>query len=127
MADAGAPTLTPGKVDVFTDSNGFWQQYAREKPATAIAAPASWTISATGAGSVISADESRRALVLWNTSSTATVYLRYDTTAPASTAVNNWHDQIPPQARLSVEKELLTLPVSMIGSAASGSIEIATA
>lgn len=113
-------------VDTFAVSGGDHQQYVREAPATAIAAPTSWTISTTATTSVIAADASRRALILWNTSPSATVYLRYDATAP-TTAAGGYHDQIPPGSRLVVEKELATLAISFIGSAANGSVNIATA
>jgi hypothetical protein len=119
---AGAGTA----IDTYQLAGGDHQQYVREAPATAIAAPASWTISATAATSVIAADTSRRALILWNLSTTATVYLRYDGTGP-TTAAGGSHDQIPPGARLEVPKELCTLAVSFIGSAASGSVGIAAA
>lgn len=128
MADSSVP-ITAGSgtnVDTFAVSGGDHQQVVREAPATAIAAPASWTISMTAATSVVAADASRRAVVLWNTSTTATVYIRYDGTAP-TTAAGGYHDQIPPTSRLVVEKELCTLAISMIGSAAAGSVNVATA
>jgi hypothetical protein len=128
VADSSVP-ITAGSgtnVDTFAVSGGDHQQVVREAPATAIAAPASWTISMTAATSVVAADASRRAVVLWNTSTTATVYIRYDGTAP-TTAAGGYHDQIPPTSRLVVEKELCTLAISMIGSAAAGSVNVATA
>jgi hypothetical protein len=119
---------TPGSgasVEVWSGAVGL-QQIVREAPATALAAPTSWTLSITGTTSTIAADTSRRAIVLWNSSSSATVYLRYDGTAP-TTAAGGWHDQIPPGGRLFVEKELVTLAQSFIASAAVGTLEIATA
>jgi hypothetical protein len=119
---------TPGSgasVEVWSGAVGL-QQIVREAPATAVAAPTSWTLSITGTTSTIAADVARRSVILWNSSSSATVYLRYDGTAP-TTAAGGWHDQIPPGGRLFVEKELVTLAVSFIASAAVGTLEIATA
>jgi hypothetical protein len=119
---------TPGSgasVEVWSGAVGL-QQIVREAPATAIAAPASWSLSATASTSVIAADVSRRSVILWNSSASATVYLRYDGTAP-TTAAGGWHDQIPPGGRLEVAKELVTLAQSFIASAASGTLEISTA
>lgn len=128
MADSSVP-ITAGSgtnVDTFAVSGGDHQQYVREAPATAVAAPTSWTISTTAGTSVIAADASRRAVILWNTSATATVYLRHDSSAP-TTAAGGYHDSIPPSSRLVVEKELVTLAVSFIGSATNGAVNIATA
>jgi hypothetical protein len=119
-----AGTGTP--IDAFLLAGGDYQQVVREAPATAVAAPTSWTISTTAAPSQIAADVSRRALIMWNTSPTATVYLRYDGTAP-TTAAGGYHDQLPPSSRLVVEKELATLAISFIGSTSNGSVNIATA
>jgi|ERR1017187_486387 hypothetical protein len=119
---------TPGSgasVEVWSGAVGL-QQIVREAPATAVAAPTSWTLSITGTTSTIAADVSRRSVILWNSSTSATVYLRYDGTAP-TTAAGGWHDQIPPGGRLFVEKELVTLAQSFIASAAAGTLEIATA
>jgi hypothetical protein len=117
---------TPGSgasIEVWSGAVGL-QQLVREAPATAMAAPTSWTISLTGTTSTIAADSSRRSMILWNSSSTASVYLRYDGTAP-TTAAGGWHDLLAPGARLEVAKELLTLAVSFIGTVASGTVEIA--
>jgi hypothetical protein len=113
-------------VHCFQRGAGDFDQYVREAPASGVAAPSHWTISLTASTSVLAADITRRMVILWNTSATATVYLRYDTTAP-TTATDGWHDKIPPGARLSFEKELTTLAVSMIGDIANGVIEICTA
>ena len=120
--------ITPGSganIEVWSGAVGD-QQVVREAHATAIAAPTSWTLSITGTTSTIAADVSRRSLILWNSSSSATVYLRYDGTAP-TTAAGGWHDQVPPGARLEVAKELVPLAVSFIASAAVGTLEISTA
>lgn len=114
------------QIHCFQRGASDYDQYVREAPASGVAAPSSWSITTGGSTSVIAADITRRMVILWNTSATATVYLRYDSTLPATT-VNNWHDKIPPGARLSFEKELCTLAVSMIGDIANGSIEICTA
>lgn len=119
---------TPGSgasVEVWSGAVGL-QQIVREAPATAVAAPTSWTLSITGTTSTVAADVSRRSVILWNSSASATVFLRYDGTAP-TTAAGGWHDQIPPGGRLEVAKELVTLAESFIASAAVGTLEIATA
>ena len=126
MADSDVPITAGSGTDVHTFQNAatFHDQIVREAPATAMAAPSSWTLSATGTTSTVAADITRRSVILWNGSSTATVYLRYDGTAP-TTAAGGWHDQIPPGGRLEVAKELVTLAQSYIASAASGTLEIA--
>jgi hypothetical protein len=128
VADVSIP-ITAGSgtnVHCFQRGDAAYDQYVREAPASGVAAPGHWTISLTATTSVLAADITRRMVILWNTSATATVYLRYDTTAP-TTATDGWHDKIPPGARLSFEKELTTLAVSMIGDIANGIIEICTA
>jgi hypothetical protein len=126
VADSDVPITAGSGTDVHTFQNAatFHDQIVREAPATAMAAPTSWTLSATGTTSTVAADITRRSVILWNGSSTATVYLRYDGTAP-TTAAGGWHDQIPPGGRLEVAKELVTLAQSYIASAASGTLEIA--
>ena len=51
MADSDVP-ITPGSgganVHTFLNAGGFHDQVHREAPATAVAAPTSWTLSATG-------------------------------------------------------------------------------
>jgi len=113
-------------IHVFQRGAGDYDQYVRESPATAIANPASWTLSTSAATSQIGADITRRSVILWNSSSSATVYLRYDGTGP-TTAAAGWHDQIPPGGRLEVAKELVTLAESFIASAAVGTLEISLA
>ena len=119
---AGAGT----NIHTFLGASTFHDQVVREAPATTAAVPTSWTLSVTGTTSTIAADITRRSVILWNNSSSATVYLRYDGTAP-TTAAGGWHDQIPPGGRLEVAKELVTLAESFIASAAVGTLEIATA
>jgi hypothetical protein len=135
QVDAVSVGDTAGNNAQISDATYPWRQAAvsaggglstREQPATAIAAPASWTVSSSASTSVIAADATRRSVILWNSSSTATVYLRYDGTAP-TTAAGGWHDQVPPGGRLEVAKELAILAQSFIGSATSGTLEIATA
>jgi hypothetical protein len=113
-------------IRTFIRGDNSEDQYVREAPATAIAAPTSWTLAVVSAPTVIAADASRRSVILWNSSSSATVYLRYDS-GTVTTAASGWHDQIPPGARLEVAKELVTLAQSFIASAAVGTLEIATA
>jgi hypothetical protein len=128
MADS-AVNITPGSgvtIDTYQITGGDHQQVVREAPATAVAGPTSWSLATSAATSQITADTSRRAVVLTNASSTGTVYLRYDGTAP-TTAAGGWHDKIPPGYRLVVEKELVTLAESFIADVASGYLEIALA
>lgn len=125
-------SVTPGSgANVHCEplADGTYDQYVREAPATAVAAPVTWTLSATGASAVIAADLTRRCVILWNTSSTVTVYLRYDSSAPGNTSPGSWHDQVPPGGRLTVEKELATQAVSFLasGTDASHPLNITTA
>ncbi len=128
MADSDVPITAGTGTDIHTFQNAatFHDQIVREAPATAVAAPASWTLSTSASTSTIAADITRRSVILWNSSSTGTVYLRYDGTAP-TTAAGGWHDQLPPGSRLEVAKELVTLAQSYIASAASGTMEISLA
>jgi hypothetical protein len=128
VATDSSVAITAGSgtpVDAVLLTGGDYQQVVREAPATAVASPSTWTISTTASTSVISADVGRRVVILWNTSSSATIYLRYDGTAP-TTAAGGYHDSIPPLSRLVVEKELATLTISMIGSTSAGSVNICT-
>jgi hypothetical protein len=128
VADSDVP-ITAGSgtnIHTFLNGAGFHDQVVRESPATAIAAPTSWTLAVSAATSVIAADITRRSVILWNNSSTGTVYLRYDATGP-TTAAGGWHDQLPPGARLEVSKEMVTLAQSYIASVASGTLEISLA
>lgn len=121
--------ITPGSgvnIDTYQLPGGDQQQVVREAPATATTAPSSWALVTSGAASVIAADASRRAVVLTNTSSAGTVYIRYDGTAP-TTAANGWHDRVPFGYRLVLEKELATLAMSFIADVAGGYMEIALA
>jgi hypothetical protein len=135
--DSNVP-ITAGSgttVDTYQLTGGDHQQVVREAPASAAAAPATWTLATTGANGggtgVVAADLSRRWLCFTNNSSTAWVYIRFDTTAPASTAIGNWHFALAPGAVYVVEKEMVCLPVSLIASAVDAanplSISYATA
>lgn len=128
MADSDVP-ITAGSgtnIHTFLNGAGFHDQVVRESPATAVAAPTSWTLAVVGTTSTIAADITRRSVILWNTSVSATVYLRYDGTAP-TTAAGGFHDEIPPGGRLEVAKELVTLAESFIASAAVGTLNISLA
>jgi hypothetical protein len=126
--DSNVP-ITAGSgtpVDAVLLAGGDYQQVVREAPATAASAPDSWALAVSATTSKIAADVGRRAVILNNTSTTGTVYLRYDSTAP-TTAQGGWHDRIPPGYRMVLEKELATLVVSFIADVASGYLEIALA
>jgi len=128
VADSDVP-ITAGSgtnIHTFLNGAGFHDQVVRESPATAVAAPTSWTLAVVGTTSTIAADITRRSVILWNTSVSATVYLRYDGTAP-TTAAGGFHDEIPPGGRLEVAKELVTLAESFIASAAVGTLNISLA
>lgn len=127
MADS-AVAITPGSgasIDTFQISGGDQQQVVREAPVVTAAAPTSWTLAVAAAPSVIAADAGRRAMILWNTSTSGTVYLRHDGTAP-TTAAGGYHDKIPPGARLDVNQLLCPLAVSFIADIASGTLNIFT-
>jgi hypothetical protein len=117
---AGAGTT----IDSFQVTGGDQQQVVREAP---VATPAidSWALSASAATSKIAADAGRRVIILWNTSTGGTVYLRHDGTAP-TTAAGGYHDKIPPGARLDVNQLLCPLAVSFIADIAAGTLNIAT-
>lgn len=126
MADSNV-AVTPGagaNIDTFAITGGDHQQIVREAPA---ATPGidSWTLAVSAATSKIAADAGRRVIILWNTSTNGTVYLRHDGTAP-TTAVGGYHDKIPPNSRLDVNQLLCPLAVSFIADAASGTLNIFT-
>jgi hypothetical protein len=126
VADSNVP-ITAGAgtaIDTYQIAGGDHQQVIREAPASAATAPTSWTLSGTGTTSTVAADTSRRCVILTNTSTNGTVYLRYDGTAP-TTAAGGWHDRIAPGFRLVLEKEVATLALSFIADIASGYLEIA--
>lgn len=126
MADSSVP-ITAGSgtnIDTFQLAGGDHQQVIREAPASAAAAPSSWSLSLSANTTLVAADVSRRCVILTNTSGTGTVYLRYDTTAP-TTAAGGWHDRILPSGRLVLEKEAATLALSSIADVAAGYLEIA--
>jgi hypothetical protein len=124
VATDTAVTMTPGSgesIHVIKQADGKDDQVVREAAATAVGTTSHWTLSLSAANP-ISADISRRAAILTNTSQTGNVYVRYDTTSP-TTASDNWHDKIPPNGRLVVEKELVTLAMSFVADVASGYLE----
>lgn len=126
MADSNV-AITPGagaSIDTFQITGGDQQQVVREAPA---ATPGidSWTLAVSAATSKITADAGRRVIILWNTSTSGTVYLRHDGTAP-TTAVGGYHDKIPPGARLDVNQLLCPLAVSFIADIAAGALNIFT-
>lgn len=127
MAGDSSVAVTPGSgatIDTYQLATGDQQQVVREAPASAATAPTSWTLATSGAAAQVSADLSRRCVILTNTSASGTVYIRYDGTAP-STAAGGWHDRIGPSGRLVLEKELAVLALSFIADAAQGYLEIA--
>lgn len=121
--DSNVP-ITAGSgttIDTYQLTGGDHQQVVREAPASAAAAPVSWTLATSGVASVLAADLSRRWLCLVNNSSSAWVYIRFDTTAPANTNIGSWHFALAPGAVYVVEKEMVALPVSLIASATDAS------
>jgi hypothetical protein len=117
-------TGTTVNIDTFQLGTGDQQQYVREYP---VATPGidSWTLAVAALPSKIAADAGRRVLILWNTSSSGTVYLRHDGTAP-TTAPGGFHDKIPPGTRLDVNQLLCPLAVSFIADIANGVLNIFT-
>lgn len=97
----------------------------REGAASAVQAPTQWAVLATAVTSVVTADPTRTVLV-FNSASTSSVFIRYDTSAPTVNP-GGYHDVIAPNVRFPVPKELAGAAISMIGSAANGAINIATA
>ncbi len=125
-SDSSVP-VTAGSgtaIDTFQLAGGDHQQVVREAPATAATAPASWANSTTAATGVVAGDVNRRALILVNTSPSATTYVRYDNSAP-TTGAGGFHDWLPPSSRTVVEQLMVTLPISFISTAANGAVNIA--
>lgn len=138
----GTPTMTvtsTGAVDISRSttkiSDGLfpWRRASvsasgalavREGAATAVQGPSSWTVNTTAQASVVAADPTRTVLV-FNSVSTSTVYIRYDATLP-TVAAGGFHDVIPANGRLPAPKEVAGQAVSMIGSAVNGAINIMT-
>jgi hypothetical protein len=89
----------------------------REQVATANTTN-NWTISTTAATSQIAADSTRVSLTMVNIG-TATVYLRFDSTAPTA-LIHHW--RLDSNDRYEVPDKDVTFAVSMLGSAANGSL-----
>lgn len=117
------PGAGNASAEVFSGATGL-QQIVREAPATAAAAPTSWTLSLSVSATFIAADINRRALILTNRSSSGSVFIGYGANTAPSIVVGNYDDVIPPGGRLAVEKENLTLACSFIADVASGSLNI---
>ena len=126
MADS-AVAITPGtgaNIDTYQLPGGDHQQIVREAPAVTPAID-SWALSASSAASKIAADPGRRVIILINTSTNGSVFLRHDGTAP-TTAAGGYHDRIPPNTRLDVNQLLCPLAVSFIADIANGTLNIFT-
>ncbi|WP_239382319.1 hypothetical protein [Frankia sp. CIT1] len=105
-------------IDTYQLTGGDHQQVVRLARASAITHGA-WTIDTTASTSQIAADDSRVVVIMKNASTTATVYLRYDSTAPTSSV---YHVDLGPGERYEVPLQLSTRAISMLGSTASGTL-----
>jgi hypothetical protein len=121
MGSDSSIAITAGSgtnVDTFALAGGDHQQVVREARATAVGSLNSWTVSTTASTSQIAADVNRvRVLIVSNAS--ARVWLRFDSTAPTSSA---YHWYLDPDDRFEVPSEMATLAVSMLGQSAGGTI-----
>lgn len=125
MADSSVP-ITAGvgtAIDTYQITGGDHQQVVREARATAVSVT-TWSVVVTGTASVIAADASRVMVIMVNYS-TGRVYIDFDTSIPASSAVGHWY--LESNERYEVPLYLATQPVSIKGEIASGSVVILTA
>jgi hypothetical protein len=115
--------ITPGTgalAETYLKAGGTVAQVVREQRASAVASPASWTVTTTGASSVVLADDTRVYLELANTSS-GRVYLRFDATTPTTSVYHTW---IEPNERREISIQLAHREVSMVGETATGVVVI---
>lgn len=112
-------SLGNGLINVETDAAGA--QKAREIRGTT-STFTQWTIATTAAVSVVAADPNRLAVTL-TVSATAAgrVYLRFDATAPTAAAYS-WY--LDPDERYEVPQAMTGLAISLLGSAAGGTVDI---
>lgn len=121
MGSDSSIAITAGtgtNVDTFALAGGDHQQVVREARATAVGSLNSWTVSTTASTSQIAADVNR-VMVLITSNANSRVWIRFDSTAPTSTA---YHWYLDPGDRFEVPVQLSTLAVSMLGQAAGGTI-----
>jgi hypothetical protein len=119
MADSNVP-ITAGSgtnIDTYQITGGDHQQVVREARGTA-ESDNSWTVSTTASTSQVAADASRVGVMIVSAAS-ARVYLRFDATAPTSTA---YHYFLDPGDRWEVPYWLSTFAISMLGASAGGTI-----
>jgi hypothetical protein len=84
----------------------------------------SWTLSATAALSVIAADVQRISILMVN-NGTATVYIRFDGTAPTA-SVNHWY--LAPGDRWELPELFSPLAISLVsGASPTGALTYALA
>lgn len=119
MADSSIPA-TPGPgpgIHTWQNAGTLHDQFIRAAPATG-ETDNSWTVSTTASTSQIPADASRVGVLIVSQAS-GRVYLRFDSTAPTSTA---FHYYLDPGDRWEVPTWLSTLAISMVGAIAGGTI-----
>jgi len=114
-------SVTPGSganIDTFQIASGDQQQIVRQAVADAVssAGSATWTVSTTASTSQIAADETRVAMLIYNTS-TVRVYMRFDSTAPLA-AGTNAHWYLDSGERYEVPYGICQLAVSVIAASA---------
>ncbi len=114
-------SVTPGSganIDTFQIASGDQQQIIRQAVADAVssAGSATWTVSTTASTSQIAADETRVAMLIYNTS-TVRVYMRFDSTAPLA-AGTNAHWYLDSGERYEVPYGICQLAVSVIAASA---------
>ena len=120
MADVDVP-ITAGtgtNIRCFQRAGGDYDQYVREARVTAVGTLNTWTASTTAATSQVAADVSRVALLIVS-QATGTVYLRFDSTAPTSSA---FHWYLSPGDRYEVPVQWSQLAVSMVASTSGGTV-----
>lgn len=123
MGAYSSVAITPGtgaNAKTFLDAGGTVAQVVREQRASAIPAPATWTVTTAGLSAVVAANDDRVYLELANGSS-GRVYLRFDASTPTSTVYHTW---IEPNERREISIQLAHMAVSMVGDTATGVVTI---
>lgn len=113
----GATPGTGKTIKTYTRTNAEDVQVVREDKATASTTD-QWTIATTAATSRIAADTSRVGITMTNIGG-GRVYIRHDATAPTALL---YHTYLDGGDRYEVPADATELAVSMLGSAAGGTI-----
>ena len=119
----GITTGASANLKTFLNAGSAHIQYVQDRLASSASPPDLWTVATTAATSHLAADVTRVGLLMTNTS-TGSVYVRFDTSAPTST---NYHWRLDTGERWEVPAVWVQLAVSLLGQIANGTLITAIA